>query len=113
MQKLANSILATIVDVLLSSQTNTNTKNTLLTFQASNKMAIQSLIALPLDVFSKKERERIMKAWLPSSPDQQTTDPLYGPMALDPQVLALKVKILHRPILYEVKKRGTWPILTC
>jgi len=73
-----------------------------MTSQANNQMAIRSLIELPLDVFSKKERERIMKAWLPSS-SQQNTDLSYESTALDPQVLALKVKIMHRPSLYEVR----------
>ena len=109
-QRLANYFLATIVDVLLSSQTSTN--EALVTFHASNKMAIQSLISLPLDVFSKKERERIMKAWLPSN-SKHVTNVLYESTALDPQLLALKVKILHRPSLYEVRNPGAVWMLTC
>ena len=81
----------TIVDVLLSSQTNVD--NPLKASQAKNRMVVQSLTTLPLDVFSKKERERIMKAWIQGS---SQTRP-------DSQVLALKVKIMHRPSLYEVR----------
>lgn len=43
-----------------------------------------------------------MKAWLPSISEQSATGSMYESTTLDPQVLALKVKIMHKPSLYEV-----------
>jgi len=91
----------TIVDVLLSSQTNAD--NPLMASQAKNRMVVQSLTTLPLDVFSKKERERIMKAWIQGSSQTRLSEQSYDLTSPDSQVLALKVKIMHRPSLYEVR----------
>lgn len=59
-----------------------------------NQAAIQSLTQLPLEVFTKKERERIMQSW---SLDVLTESP-----ECYPAVLALKLKIMHRPTFYKV-----------
>lgn len=44
-----------------------------------------------------------MKAWLPSDSQQNRVGLSHESTGLDPQVLALKVKIMHKPSLYEVR----------
>ncbi|KAG9242736.1 Urb2/Npa2 family-domain-containing protein [Calycina marina] len=86
-----------VINVALLSQT--NSKNPLMQSHTNNKLAVQSLLTLPLDDIPRRHRERIMKAWLPDKSDGAGIS--FEPTALDAQVLALKVKIMHRPTLHE------------
>ncbi|KAK6609762.1 Urb2/Npa2 family protein [Botrytis cinerea] len=57
-----------------------------------NYAVIESLTQLPLEVIGKKYRERIMQSW--------STDLLAQSPECYPAVLALKLKIMHRPTFY-------------
>jgi len=97
---LANVILGTVIDIILSCQTNKT--NPLVKSPENNVAAIQSLLILPLDIIHVKERERIMKAWLPETSHSDQKEISYDSTALDPLVLSLKVKVMHRTTFYEV-----------
>lgn len=61
-----------------------------------NTLAFRALLQLPLDVFSKNNRESIMKKWMSDSSES------IRDLAVDPAVLSLKIKVLNRPTFYEV-----------
>jgi nucleolar pre-ribosomal-associated protein 2 len=62
---------------------------------------------LPLEVFSRGNRERVMKSWTPNS-HASTQDAGKGPSstsaAIDPVVLSLKAFVMQRPTSYEGMK---------
>lgn len=73
--------------------------------RACNGFVVNCLHQLPLDVFSKKTRESILKAWPPELPDPSHNDSYalsYRMTTLDPAVLSLKAKMMTKPTLYEV-----------
>ena len=78
----------------------------------TNKLAVQSLLRLPVSILSKKQRERIFRGWLPPSDgnedddNQRNQNSSYGSTVLDPAVLSLKIKMMQRPVLYEVSFSG-------
>jgi hypothetical protein len=63
---------------------------------------------LPIELFSKTDREYILRAWPPNSTVVDVVDEsvdLSFPWrmnALDPAVISLKGRIMKRPTLYEV-----------
>lgn len=79
------------VDTLLNSTTNAN--NPLVKMDTSNEFAIQWLHMLRLEDISKSQKEAIMKSW----PTPEST-------VLDLPVLALKVKIMQHPAIYDGMK---------
>ncbi|ESZ92199.1 hypothetical protein SBOR_7408 [Sclerotinia borealis F-4128] len=89
-----SSVISRFIDVLLNCQS--QEENPLLTAPTCNQAVIESLTQLPLEVFTKKERERIMQSWsievLAQSPECYSA------------VLALKLKIMHRPTFYNGMK---------
>ncbi|KAH8596936.1 Urb2/Npa2 family-domain-containing protein [Bisporella sp. PMI_857] len=95
-------LIGTIIDVLLSNQTHRS--NALVNAPANNSLAVQSLLGLPIDVFSRKQRERILKSWLPDGLQEKDPGLSYDNTALDPLVLSLKIKIMSRPAFYEGSK---------
>ncbi|KAF7956452.1 hypothetical protein EAE96_003793 [Botrytis aclada] len=82
-----SSIISRFIDVLLGCQT--QEENPLTATLTCNYAVIESLAQLPLEVISKKHRERIMQSW--------STDVLAQSPECYPAVLALKLKIMHRP----------------
>ncbi|KAF5874717.1 putative urb2 npa2 family protein [Botrytis fragariae] len=85
-----SSIISRFIDVLLSCQS--QEENPLTATLICNYAVIESLTRLPLEVISKKYRERIMQSW--------STDVLAQSPECYPAVLALKLKIMHRPTFY-------------
>ncbi|KAM0157744.1 hypothetical protein ACHAPG_004488 [Botrytis cinerea] len=85
-----SSIISRFIDVLLNCQT--QEENPLTATFTCNYAVIESLTQLPLEVIGKKYRERIMQSW--------STDLLAQSPECYPAVLALKLKIMHRPTFY-------------
>ena len=109
-----------MIDIMLINQTNID--NPLVKSPESNAFAIRSLMKVPLDLFSKKDRIRIRQGWLhahkthktkkkDSSKEDNATSPSYELTALNPEVLALKIKILQLSISYEVSIVNDIPLL--
>ncbi|KUJ15450.1 uncharacterized protein LY89DRAFT_619376 [Mollisia scopiformis] len=80
-----------IVDTLLNSTTNSD--NPLINTSTSNHFTTHCLHMLRLDDISKSQKEQIMNSW----PTPEST-------ALDLPVLALKVKIMRHPAIYDDMK---------
>lgn len=99
------ALISQIIDVMLSSETNTD--NPFTKSPTTNAFAVQCLLQLPLQVFSRNDRERVMKSWSPIS-YLSTQDASEGPSlasaAIDPAVLSLKAKVMERPTVYEGMK---------
>jgi len=71
--------------------------------EGCNGFIVNCLHRLPLEVFSKSNRETIMKAWPSDTPDVDYSGTIsYTISPLDPAVLSLKLKMMHRPTLYDV-----------
>lgn len=68
----------------------------------TNDTAVQSLLRLPIDVFPRAIRERVMKGWLPTTSPENPERFTIESTALNPDVLSLKIKIMNRPTFYEV-----------
>jgi nucleolar pre-ribosomal-associated protein 2 len=106
-----------MIDIMLLSET--NIENPLVKSPGSNTFAVRSLMQIPLEVFSRKDRKRIRQGWLQAPKTQshksrkkaasgganEDTEriPSYELTALDPEVLSLKVKIMQLPPSYEVR----------
>lgn len=92
-----------VIDILL--QCGDHIDNPIEATRACNGFVINCLLQLPIEVFSRSQRETIMKAWPPSSPDPAHKDQealSYGMASLDPAVLSLKAKMMRLPTLYKV-----------
>ncbi|RAL60971.1 hypothetical protein DID88_010067 [Monilinia fructigena] len=89
-----SGVISQFIHVLLNSQT--QEENPLLATSACNQTVVKSLSQLPLEVFTKKERERIIQSW--------SIDILAQSPECYPAVLALKLKIMHRPTFYKGMK---------
>lgn len=80
-----------IIDIML--QSTTNSDNPLINTDTNNAFAIHCLHMLRLEDIPKSDKERIMKSWtIPES------------TVLDLPVLALKLKIMCHPTIYEGMK---------
>lgn len=87
-----------IMDVMLSNMTQVD--NPLIKSKACNAFAVQSLAQLPIEVFNKRDRERIMQGW---SQETMTHSP-----ADFTSVLSLQVRMMHRPTIYKVSARNAF-----
>ena len=97
------ALVAEIIDIVLCCAN--NEANPLVKSPTTNKLAVQSLLQLPLEVFSRKDRERIMKSWLPTAEDESYGVP-GSPAIIDLSVLSLKVKIMGVTTVYNEMKYG-------
>lgn len=106
-----------MIDIMLVSETYID--NPLVKSPEINAFAVQSLLQVPVAVLSRKDRTRIRQGWLQASKtcsykskkestseggredSRQTLS--YELMALNLEVLALKVKIMQLPISHEVR----------
>lgn len=73
--------------------------------RACNGFVVKCLHQLPLELFTKSNRESILKAWKPDpldSSDKGLSLLSYKMAALDSAVLSLKIKMWQRPLLYDV-----------
>ncbi len=99
------SIFAELMtEVILTSQTNTT--NPLIDDESNNTLAVRALLELPSEIITKPMKEQILKGWLPlTEKDEGKTQRLsYASTALDSAVLSLKIKIMRRPIIYDVSE---------
>lgn len=70
-----------------------------------NGFAIECLNSLPIEVFSRSTRERVLKAWPPAAPEPSLNDTktlAYRMSNIDAAVISLKMKMMERPTIYEV-----------
>lgn len=93
-----------MIDIMLNKDS--NLENPLIKSHGANRFAITSLQQLPLEVFSKEHRERILTSWLPVA-----DNPASKVTALDPAVLALRINLARRSAFYEVSQN--LPNLSC
>ncbi|KAH8820032.1 Urb2/Npa2 family-domain-containing protein [Xylogone sp. PMI_703] len=91
------TVTSHIIDVLLSNITTDSEKDV----KVWNKLSAEYLLRLPLEAFSKRQRERILGGWLPRALDSSLSQIQDGTYA---SVLSLKVKILQRPTAYKDMK---------
>lgn len=94
------SPLDQLIDTMLCCQSNNDSPLT--KSQTNNSFAVRSLLQLPLDRFSRPDRERVMLSWLPNSASKDKDKLTYESTVLDAGVLSLKIKIMQRPTFYEV-----------
>lgn len=105
-----------MIDIMLHSETNID--NPLLKSAETNAFAVRSLLQVPLELFSRKDRTRIRQGWLqaptthsnkskkkavPERDGHNSQNPLYKLTALSPEVLSLKVNVMQLPTSYEVR----------
>ncbi|TAQ83921.1 hypothetical protein B7494_g7755 [Chlorociboria aeruginascens] len=83
-------VIAQIIDVMLCSTT--HEENILVKSPALNEFSIKCLLRLPLEAFSRRDRERIMQGLQPNTIE---------PKSIWPAVLSLKIRMMRRPITYE------------
>jgi len=55
-----------------------------------------------MEALNKKQRETILKGWLPTGDSDDARCALSYANALDPAVLSLKIKMMQNPVFYEV-----------
>jgi len=97
------SVLEQIIDILI--QNGTHHDNPIEKWTSCNGFAIECLNSLPIEVFSRNTRERIVKAWPPAAPEPSLNDTralAYRMSTLDAAVISLKMKMMERPSRYEV-----------
>jgi nucleolar pre-ribosomal-associated protein 2 len=106
-----------MMDIMLLNETDIN--NPVVKSPETNAFAVQALLKIPLRLFSRKDRKRIRQGWLQtqarmskrkSSKEDGASIPSYELTALNPAVLALKVKIMQLPTSYEVSTINDIPI---
>jgi nucleolar pre-ribosomal-associated protein 2 len=98
------ALRALIMDITVSSETSKD--NPLIKSPTINTFAVRCLDQLRQDVFSRKDRERIMKGWFMST-ESSTAVATDGPIesaSLDPAVLSLKAKVMQRAAVYDGMK---------
>lgn len=88
LQSILNLLSGMLVDIMLKSLTNDN--NPLMKRDEENEFATHCLHILGAEDFTKAQREQIMQGW----PKPETT-------VLQEKVLALKVKAMQHPAIYE------------
>jgi hypothetical protein len=73
-------------------------------FPTTNAFAVKTLLQVPAGLVFKSSREQILRgSFLTSQHDRFDTDrSLYKSTVLDPAVLSLKIKMMTRPMVYEV-----------
>lgn len=70
---------------------------------STNDFTVSCLLETRIESFNKKQRERILKGWLPKgdSKDDELRGLTYT-NALDPAILSLKIKIMENAMFYDV-----------
>jgi hypothetical protein len=86
-----------MMDLMLD--VDSNMKNPLIKSQSVNSFALRTLLELPGELFSRENREQILTSWLPA-PDKKESKAA----ALEPALLALKIKLMQRSAFYEVSR---------
>jgi hypothetical protein len=89
-----------MIDTMLCCQNHID--NPLIKASSNNSLVIKSLLQVPIERFLRRDRERVMKSWLPNPENEQTKETALGSAPLENNVLGLKVKIMKRPTFYEV-----------
>ncbi|OBT70439.1 hypothetical protein VE03_00032 [Pseudogymnoascus sp. 23342-1-I1] len=95
-------LIKTIIDIILKS--GTHETNPIENRMSCNGFAIECLNSLPIEVFSRSTRERVLKAWPPAAPEPSLNDTktlAYRMSNIDAAVISLKMKMMERPTIYE------------
>lgn len=91
-------LISLIIDIMLCNAN--HDVNPLVKSPTTNIFAVECLLQLPIEVFSRKDRERIMNNWLPST-ENAGHEIFAQQAALSDPVLSLKVKIMQRCTIHE------------
>ncbi|KAF4636308.1 hypothetical protein G7Y89_g1788 [Cudoniella acicularis] len=91
--------ISKIINVMLK-QTS-NSENPLIKSKTMNTFAVESLLKLPLEVFRKEDRERVMKLWHPSEEALEGPSQELSQVSINPALLSLRIRMLRRPTYYE------------
>ncbi|KFY90495.1 hypothetical protein V500_05159 [Pseudogymnoascus sp. VKM F-4518 (FW-2643)] len=95
-------LIEIIIDIILKS--GTHETNPIETRTSCNGFAIECLNSLPIEVFSRSTRERVLKAWPPAAPEPSLNDTktlAYRMSNIDAALISLKMKMMERPTIYE------------
>lgn len=65
-----------------------------------NNFAFRALLQLPVEIFSKKDRECVMTKWMSDSVEASQKLEF---SVVEPAVLSLEIKVMSRPTFYEVR----------
>lgn len=78
-----------------------------------NLLAINSLIQLPLELFSKKTRKLIMESWALDSANSDSQDRGIAARerGLNHAILGLNIKVMQHPTTYEVCIKSSAPFI--
>lgn len=94
--------IGTVIDTLLECTSNLN--NVVVASKGYNGFVVKSLLQLPVEVFSRAQRERILTSWNSYSAYPTIDDNVALPSQLtplDPAIFSLKMKIMQRPTFYK------------
>lgn len=90
-----------MVDIMLSNQTNAN--NMICTSATTNDFAVEALLAVRMENLNKKQRETILKGWLPIGDAENVAKlGLSYANTTEPAILSLKLKMMEFAMFYEV-----------
>ncbi|KFY03585.1 hypothetical protein O988_01385, partial [Pseudogymnoascus sp. VKM F-3808] len=95
-------LIETIIDMILKS--GTHESNPIEKRPSCNGFAIECLNSLPIEVFSRATRERVLRAWPAAAPEPSLNDTkalAYRMSNIDAAVISLKMKVMERPTIYE------------
>ncbi|KFY30477.1 hypothetical protein V494_08148, partial [Pseudogymnoascus sp. VKM F-4513 (FW-928)] len=95
-------LMECIIDIIL--QSGTHESNPIESRSSCNGFAIECLNSIPIEVFSRGTRERVLRAWPPAAPEPSLNDTktlAYRMSHIDAAVISLKMKMMERPTIYE------------
>ncbi|OBT82804.1 hypothetical protein VE02_09169 [Pseudogymnoascus sp. 03VT05] len=95
-------LIEIIIDIILKSGTHEN--NPIESRTSCNGFAIECLNILPIEVFKRSIRERVLRAWPPAAPEPSLNDTktlAYRMSNIDAAVISLKMKMMESPSIYE------------
>lgn len=95
-------LISALIEVIL--QCGTHEENPIEKSSAPNAFAIESLSILPIEVFSRNHRERILKVWVPTSEDASSESAASLVRKLNPldtAIISLKMKMMETSSIFE------------
>ncbi|CAG8960652.1 hypothetical protein HYFRA_00013530 [Hymenoscyphus fraxineus] len=93
---LNSPVIATMIDIMLKGHSYVDCP--FVDLEALNTFSIRALLQLPLEIFSKKDRESVMTKWMSDSASFAKELEF---SSADPAVLSLMIKVMNRPTFYE------------
>lgn len=94
----ANNIIDMMIDILLDEVE--QPKSQLFNSSSRDSLAVQTLLQLSTVTLHRKNRERIMRSWIPIRAEKSKSSREIK--WTTPSILALKIKMMRFPMFYEV-----------